>query len=404
MNNVLVSHIAVVTLQALMLAAITVWLFRWRNRFGLGFFIAAVAADGPANISVRALVDAEHAGLVGNFGGTLLFSIKLFAVLLLYVREDAAEARNLVYGIFAGGCVSLLLVASASLHVAISSHALEMLWPTLRLSGLHAFGMAILIVDAIVLILAYEWIVRRVANAWIAAVGALLLALSLDNLIFYAIYSRQEGFGRLLLESFFGKWYAALVYGTAFAVTLRWIGFDLGTKPTQKLGDVFEALTFRQRFEALRRRTDHDALTGLRTRALLEQEAYEHLRDPATVLAVLDIDHFKAINDRYGHLRGDIVLREVARRVLANLPAGTQAYRYGGEEFVLLGALTDQDLEHIRNVVAKEPCDKLSVTISVGAARSHETADSQRQLAEVFAIADQRLYEAKHKGRNQVVF
>jgi diguanylate cyclase (GGDEF)-like protein len=404
MQPTLLAHLAVVTLQALLLAAVTVWLFRWRSRFGLGFFIAAMASDGFHEVRFSYLVNPEHVGLVANFGGTLLFSIKLFAVLLLYVREDATEARNLVYGVLAGSVVSLLLVASASLQLMVSGREFTALLPTLKLASLHTFGMAILILDAIVLILVYEWIVQRVPNAWLAAVGALLVALSIDNIIFYAIYSRQEGFGRLLIESFLGKWYAAFVYGTAFAVTLRWVGFELGAKPAQKLGDIFESLTFRQRFEALRRRTDIDALTGLRTRALLEHEATGRLQDPSTVLAIIDIDHFKSINDQHGHLRGDGTLREVAKRILAQLPPGATAYRYGGEEFVVLGPLTHADLERLRTVVAATPCEGLPATISIGAARSHEVAEKPIELVHVFAIADQRLYQAKSTGRNRVVF
>jgi diguanylate cyclase (GGDEF)-like protein len=411
-------HILALTAQALLLATLTVWLFRWRSRFGLGFFIAAIATGGIVELRFSSLVAPENAALISNFGGTLLFSIKLFAVLLLYVREDAVEARSLLYGILAGSVVSALLIASAVLHLWISGGALSVLTPVLKFAGLHTFGMAILIVDAILLILTYEWLVQRARSAWLAAVGALLVALSVDNLIFYLIYSRQDGFGLLLLQSFFGKWYAALVYGSCFALTLRWVGFELGTRPTRNLTDVFDTLTFRQRFEALRRRTDFDVLTGLRTRALLEQEAAGKLADPATVLAVIDIDHFKRINDQHGHLRGDAVLRAVAGRVLgvvgelstasvagnSGATSALYAYRYGGEEFVVLGALTAADLERIRAVVADSPCDGLAVTISVGAARSHESASEQRNLANVFAIADERLYRAKAEGRNRVVF
>jgi diguanylate cyclase (GGDEF)-like protein len=152
---------------------------------------------------------------------------------------------------------------------------------------------------------------------------------------------------------------------------------------------------------------DFDVLTGLRTRALLEQEAGEALADPSSVLALVDIDHFKRINDQHGHLRGDAVLRAVAQRimnVLIALPESTRAYRYGGEEFVVLGPLTATILEQLRSAVADSDCDGLPVTISVGAARAHESNAGRRGLADVFSIADERLYRAKAEGRNRVVF
>ncbi len=400
-------HIAALTLQALLLAGTTLWLFRWRNRFGLGFFVAATVAIGALDLQMHALVAAEHAGIMRNFGGSLLFSCKLFAVLLIYVREDAREARAILYGVFAGALVTILISATTIAHVWISGTGMEAHEQLFKFSLLHAFGMAILIVDAYVLILVYEWCAQR-SRAFFSSFAALAVALSLDNAVFYAVFSGHEGFGELLLQSFLGKWYAAFVYAAAFALTLRWFGFDPDSRPNRRLGDVFDTLTFRQRFEQMRLRAEFDGLTGLKTRAKLELDASTAIENPRMVIAMIDIDHFKRVNDEHGHLRGDIVLREVGQRIKLALPAHAEAYRYGGEEFVAMGEINAQELENLRRTIAEDPCTGLSITVSVGAAKPDEVqhgneASTLPSVRAVFELADQRLYQAKRAGRNRVV-
>ncbi len=392
-------HIAALTAQALILALLLLWVFRWRSRFGLGFFIAAIASLNALELGGLKMMQTPYVGLVVNFGGSLLFSSKLFAVLLVYVREDASEARALLYGIFAGSVMYLLYSSTSILHFWIAGIDPASHLPVLRFAGKHAFGMAILIIDAIVLILVYEWLAQRLRSAWACSVIALAIALSVDNTIYYLLYIGQSSFGIVLLQSYLGKWYAAFIYGSVFALGMRWKGFDMLAKPRAKLGDVFDSLTFRQRFEALRQRAQFDGLTGLKTRARFDEEIEAQLQAPGMRLVILDIDHFKRVNDRYGHLRGDTVLRDVAGRIKQQLPEHANAYRYGGEEFVVVGALQDSQIDALRSAVAKLPIDDLAVTVSVGAVHATE-ATGVRAL---FEIADKRLYRAKAEGRNRTV-
>jgi two-component system, cell cycle response regulator len=126
-------------------------------------------------------------------------------------------------------------------------------------------------------------------------------------------------------------------------------------------------------------------------------------------LLMLDIDHFKAVNDTYGHLVGDRILRAVAgacRRVLRD---GDVLIRYGGEEFLVLlpGAGPDdvrQVGERIRRAVAETSVadggQRVAVTVSLGGATYRDAADSMESLV---AIADEALYEAKEAGRDRLV-
>ncbi|AEV84304.1 hypothetical protein ACWT_3281 [Actinoplanes sp. SE50] len=156
-----------------------------------------------------------------------------------------------------------------------------------------------------------------------------------------------------------------------------------------------------------RRAAITDPLTGLRTRRFLREAMHRHA-GPDTWLLLLDLDHFKEINDRYGHTAGDDVLREVSQRLLAARRRGDVVARYGGEEFaILLPKTTVVEIaamaEQIRQSVAGAPIattgHSLRVTASIGGA----TWDDGHSLDELIAEADHALYAAKRAGRNRVM-
>jgi diguanylate cyclase (GGDEF)-like protein len=180
----------------------------------------------------------------------------------------------------------------------------------------------------------------------------------------------------------------------------------------------------------------HDGLTGLANRryfdALLEREAGRHQRlGQCLGLIVLDIDHFKKINDRFGHSRGDYVLKELATRLRQSVRSTDLVARVGGEEFAILASVPSIHAllglaEKVRRAVARElfsvpevelasgsdwgppvededhclesPRD-LDVTVSLGAALLGGKIDSPRRLVRA---ADEALYTAKKNGRNRV--
>ena len=125
-------------------------------------------------------------------------------------------------------------------------------------------------------------------------------------------------------------------------------------------------------------------------------------------MLVIDIDHFKSVNDEHGHDAGDAVLREVAGRMQDSVRLEDMVGRWGGEEFlVVLPNTADQGAaelaERLRQVVADTPCrladgDEVQVTISVGCAAS--LIDDAGRLVR---SADAAMYEAKQTGRNRVV-
>ena len=129
-------------------------------------------------------------------------------------------------------------------------------------------------------------------------------------------------------------------------------------------------------------------------------------------LLLVDIDHFKRVNDHYGHLAGDHVLRHIVGVLRQRLRASDVLGRYGGEEFMVLLPGTDlhgaaQLAEQLRQAVQAAPCEwqgqRIPFTVSIGVAASADTpADPSRTSEALLQAADQALYRAKDDGRNRV--
>ncbi|MDP1635232.1 MAG: GGDEF domain-containing protein, partial [Gallionellaceae bacterium] len=162
-------------------------------------------------------------------------------------------------------------------------------------------------------------------------------------------------------------------------------------------------------------------LTGMHNRRYFDQRLREELsraqrQDFPLSCLFLDVDHFKQVNDRYGHQTGDCVLREVARRAKGQLRSIDVLGRYGGEEFAVLLVQTDMDsalaiAERIRHSIAEqrfegEGSETLAATLSVGVATLRDcnrTQNAETLAQQLVARADQALYRAKQGGRNRVV-
>jgi two-component system, cell cycle response regulator len=158
----------------------------------------------------------------------------------------------------------------------------------------------------------------------------------------------------------------------------------------------------------------HDVLTGLATRRAAidfltrELARGEREKKPVGVVAA-DLDHFKKINDTYGHMAGDLVLQEAARRMLECTRSYDCVGRFGGEEFLIIFPSSSEELalrqaERIRKSIeaarVETPEGQISVTASFGVATSNGTGPGE--MAELLRAADRALYRAKDKGRNRV--
>ena len=165
--------------------------------------------------------------------------------------------------------------------------------------------------------------------------------------------------------------------------------------------------------EELRFRATHDLLTGISNRGTvmdaLRNELSRQVREqkPFGVILV-DIDHFKNVNDTYGHLCGDEVLQAVARRMRECMRPYDTVGRYGGEEFLIIASAADARgtlalAERIRSVLESKPvvtqAGEVRITASLGAAMSTDARGADPQT--LLRLADKALYRAKDLGRNR---
>lgn len=166
--------------------------------------------------------------------------------------------------------------------------------------------------------------------------------------------------------------------------------------------------------EEMRFKATHDSLTSLWNRGMIlellgRELSRSHRERVSTAILLCDLDHFKSVNDTYGHLAGDEVLRETAKRLLASVRSYDFVGRYGGEEFLV--ALNNCDpafgltrAEEIRKAIAVRPVQTSTgpvlVSMSLGVLLSHEWG--ARPVEELLQEADNALYAAKAAGRNCV--
>lgn len=169
----------------------------------------------------------------------------------------------------------------------------------------------------------------------------------------------------------------------------------------------------RQQLESLQIESSHDFLTEVPNRRAFDKRLHEEIDrfrrgGPPFTLVLLDIDHFKTVNDTYGHVAGDEVLQAVANVIEKDRRATDFTSRYGGEEFAMLLPCTGEQqactlVDRIRQCVEASPIHTrvapISITLSAGVA---EMLPADQGSAALIQRADDRLYRAKQQGRNQV--
>ncbi len=281
-----------------------------------------------------------------------------------------------------------------------------------------AVGTTLLLLDVIGIILVYELVSRYIRPLFGRAFLALLLVVSFDNAWFTLLVQGPTNpqFQSLLLAGFVGKATAAFFYTVALCVYLRFFEPQRATVGSGDVQDVFQALTYRQRYEEARQRMVRDALTGLYNRGYFDEvlpRAVAHAsryQEPLSLLLV-DTDHFKTINDTYSHLTGDRVLRLVGETLSEHARAADTVCRYGGDEFIVIltaadssaaSAFAERFRRRLRERVQAASLPFEELTATVGIATFLE--DPVTSADELVRLADNRLYVGKRGGRDRVVW
>ena len=393
-----------------------VGLLHLRHQLGIGVFIAALGVMHFLETYLAAVFYIELPFGVISPGSSVLFSGKLMMILLLYVKEDAAVVRAPIYGLLAGNLLTVGLGFFLRHHqtigvvpgrVADLAFIDEMGW-------LMLWGTTLLYVDALAIILFYERLGHFLKkNTALRFFIAGIAVLTFDQIGFY---SALHILNNAPVEVFWGGWIAKMMAASVFAVLITaYLHYSrISAIPTspRPISDIFADLTFRERYEDLLDRSGHDALTGVYDRSRLEFEAPRMLaamlaEGKPMALMIIDADHFKDINDRFGHLAGDGVLKEIAVSLQRALRGDDRVFRFGGEEFVVIcgdmspesGAERAEALRQAIETEIRRP-DGVAVTVSIGVANSYTDGTTLNAL---LSSADARLYTAKNAGRNRVV-
>ena len=392
-------------------------LLRARRRIGLGAFFCALGVMHFLETYLASTIYVPLPfGVVTSPGSTVLFTGKLMMLLLLYIREDATVVRQPIYGLLFGN-VLLFAFAFVMRHhtlVPLTSERAADFGFLDEMGALMVWGTAILFFDCILIILLCErsraWLGH---NIWARLTLGGVVVLSFDQLAFFSGLHMLTGAGwPVLLGGWIAKMGAVAVYSVLAAVYLKYFEWSFTRLGEARISDVFDTLTYRERYEDLLARTGCDALTGALDRHSLESYGRRAVDAAAAAgrplaLLLIDIDHFKAFNDRFGHAAGDKMLKRITGEIMGAARLSDFTYRFGGEEFVVIAdGLAGKDAtalgESIRRAIAAAPAGdaQWKVTASIGVACCAKDASGYDKL---FEIADKRLYEAKAAGRNKVI-
>ncbi len=405
----------VLLMQAVIYFAAMAAIFHYRTAIGIGVFYAVLGAMHFLETYLAAVFFIELPfGLISP-GSTVMFAGKLAFFLLLYIKEDAESMRQPIYGLLIG---NILMVVLAMILRAYSDPAnLPGYNPDLRfldqIGFLMVWGTALLFVDLIAMVIIYERLGAMVTNTILGRIFiSLAIVLSFDQALFYAGLNLLSG---VPVSAFYGGWIAKIgaagFFSLMLTLYLRFIDTSVIRAHPHRAIDVFDRLTYRHRYEKLIERIGRDPLTGLKDRGQFDTKGPAMLQAASRSkqsfsLMMIDIDHFKSINDTHGHPEGDRVIRKVADIIARTKREGDKLFRYGGEEFALLCPETPPGAmalaERIRAAVAisAHPGLVRPVTISIGVATfPADATDFQKLLMR----ADAALYEAKALGRNRVV-
>jgi diguanylate cyclase (GGDEF)-like protein len=370
----------VILIVSNLLMAGAMWIaFAGRFREGLGQWTGALLVQGLAwLLVVMHNAMPEITSIAGaNALLALCWSLQMSALLEFHKRRTP---RWLIYG---------PVVIALLLFLVFLTDARE----RLAVSGL-AFGVAQLITGAALL---YYRVAAEHRTRWLLAGSFFLMSAGLLWLAFVAWFEPEallptSGTSRTPGPALLAFYTVTIASSFAFLLMHK----ERADRETYELATT-------------------DSLTGVYNRRTFKELAEPQLsrsrraRMPVSLL-MLDLDHFKRINDTYGHLAGDDVLKAFANLVTKCLRKEDLLARYGGEEFVVLLPGDSQNAafrlaERIREEVSAQPFDAnghlVRVTVSVGIAS--EAGDTLPSLEAMLGRADEALYKAKNDGRNQVL-
>jgi diguanylate cyclase (GGDEF)-like protein len=408
-------NFAVMALESAAYFLVLIILLHFRARIGIGVFMTVLGTMHFLETYLAAKFYVELPFGAVSPGSAMMFSGKLLMILLLYIKEDATTVRQLIYGLLIGNFVCLLFGFLLGLHHGNGPNGVVFADDDfLRQMGiLMVWGTTLLYLDSLAIIILYERlggiVGRRLLPRFLVA-GVVTLAF--DQIGFFGVlHYMADAPLSVFWAGLAAKISMAFIYAAMTAIYLALRFEERWLLPARTIADLFNDLTYREKYNDLLSRSGLDTLTGALDRSRLDREGTEMVRAAMRYrrpfsLMVIDADHFKEINDRFGHLEGDEVLKKIADTIKRSLRSGDQLFRFGGEEFIVLADAVGHD-EAIE--IAERLCRNVTggvraggvapVSVSIGVATAPEQGKS---LIELISAADKSLYQAKADGRNRV--
>jgi diguanylate cyclase (GGDEF)-like protein len=390
-----------------------------RQSYGLAPLTLVIGLLEGLKYHVSFALQLQIDGLGSVSIGSLVSYLNLLAVIqVVHMRMGLATTRQLAWGVVA------LSVASGLLHPVLAE-LMEQPGIVMALTVDHRLlltgvwvqgvGNLLLLLGLVVSVVLVDELRQRGLPLWLALSLSLVAVSAADSVLFLGL---AFGAGALsweaLAANIVGKSCMALLFAGMATLALRDLRDDAApgraAEPWRQLRGLLSVFSFRQRIEAMELELQTDPLTGLFNRRYLERVVpdilrIERERGQPSCLVLLDLDHFKAVNDQHGHLVGDAVLQRTAQVLRQHLRRQDSVLRYGGEEFLLLLPATsraeavvvvEQVLTHLRAADAHTP----AITATAGLACAPDDGISVAQLLQ---RADERLYEGKRTGRDRLV-
>lgn len=398
-------------------------------------FMLRYQTDGSMHIDLKlyspvAFVEAMAGShtLQGVFFGALL-ALALYNLFIYFIVRDSSYLLYVLYMLSFGLFIS-----------GFSGYSAQYLWPEspwlINMSLLFFWGaviaMSLLFSKNFLSLALYSPRINRIANIFIGiavacSVAAVILPYALVVKVLFLL--APPAYLLVLLAAYKGirRGYTPARYFMTAWVTLMLCAIaatliSAGIIPSYTYPplDIIEfgafiemvllSIALASRIRSLEKQSSTDSLTRLFNRRSFDQQilrlmALTKRQKRLLSLMVIDVDHFKQFNDRYGHDQGDLVLQRVADILSETARQSDYLFRYGGEEFVVLMPETDQKsaveaANRMRQRVSRSQIEGSSVTISIGVA----VYDGNLELdaKELFRLADDALYRAKQSGRNRV--
>ncbi|MGX5698598.1 diguanylate cyclase [Acinetobacter kookii] len=288
-------------------------------------------------------------------------------------------------------------------------------------SRLNMFAASLFMIVAMSFLLYFKYIDEQL---WPRIVTINIAILCLEALALpkvYALLKRTDLLEKLLCFSYFLlvayaviRTLIVIVYLqnvqlVTLATTKWWMMIAVNILFSLWFAIVVSAVAVKERFSIINEQRLKDPLTQLYNRnGILEKtgDLFKNLQHGEVYLVMCDVDHFKIINDTWGHTIGDTILCTIADICRSNIRQGDIVGRYGGEEFIILLQSSDEKsslalVERLRKKIEDQLfINNIRATVSFGAAR----IDAESQFISALEIADERLYKAKNAGRNRVYF